>query len=1327
MGMDSLADIDASAHLDGHAIGRVLAFLESAALSGPAWADFKRLVRQLESGVQHGVNEILLGTALRQIDEEPFSRSNRAFWPALGYWKRRGRRFLRKLARESSLQHDTIAKTLLGTVCTGSESLPEHAWISLDLLFGKPRDTSGKGFARRRLEQLRHGRGPVRMLHGPPARRTVLEDRLLAADPEFTPWLESIVKEASRPWEVLEMAVRRLRHLNADVPTSMNFIVRAAKSGSHLLRQVAAAKASSGESVRGDAKDGRDVVIDPESDVQLLVGVGSRSRNRLEPGFLSRANAARASYVAAIFEQTRDTLFLDSLPKPVRFLISLLSGSLRDALPDDLSTRARDLFATDLAFLLTVPGGSPVLLGRIRHDCGSASRAVIQEHLERLAIPGNLAARWMFRGRLSSESPSLDELRSRAALILRRAQVNEKQQAKLMQAAVGSEQGRRKALALVQGGLHLQAATLDARSRAEKDESIANMLRLYDRANVSLRAGQEAHAASLLRHALETDTLHGWLPHRLAWLLGATGLAKHRNPTEAVTLAWAACTASDWRVGAHWDALSAAFAASGRFAEAVVAAEAAIHLDPTLSTVAGTAVVDSLRLGRLHPRDKLFTQPDGQPCLDSKTLVPVRHGSKFGYARVDDPGRPAIPPRFDDAQPFCDGLAHVRVAGRQGVVDETGRFVVDPLYERIGAFIDGLAVAVTDSGEVLVDARGRIHARPVRARFVGFLPGGSGGDLDILVESGAIDSPAFAGVSMPPPASEVGFAAMHSCRASECAAWLDAVCLAPASYRERALSILESHTAGIEFDATEILAMVSHGSAWVRNAGWRLVRRSATDTAVLESVWQQIADRGCDWHLDSDEAMALIEESADVAEVAAGLFAGNPPALLAGLADASDARRRLASIALHRMRNTSFRRLIDVAGGLDEDAREHALDAIEASLRGRALGWNRVRALVVNSTEAIRMRGWRLAASTERSHTFASAAAASVGSWKPGSVAWSTARESGDAIDLLMEGGLAANSVEKAAAVVESCKDESRAGLLRLDTLVRLAGIDEAAWHALRGELLRRSNAGGEGFWRTCLEGGPAAGVAGRMAADTAFLDEFSSIGDAWPARLTAPSAAPLVKAWMERHGEVVADDSSVLVTLAGSVEPSVRSMALGMLDRGFVAPVTLSRLVETGHPECESLAHRLLDRYDTPSLVDALLLLWDSPAAAGRTLALKMLGVGRIAIDHELLGRLTETRDPTLLAGLATFMDEHAPSGELRRRYDATVLRVPWLGRPAKEAVKRRAARPGAEPIDLATLSALAESPVAADREWAIAKLVEAAARGETAAGLTIVKESSS
>ena len=1325
--MDPLADIDASSELDAQARARVLAFLQATSLPGPAWPAFKRLVRQLERGVENGVNESCLGEALRRLDEQPFDATSRTFWPALGYWKRRGRRFLRKLARASPPCHDDVARALLDSVCAGEGSLPSHAWISLDLLFGKPRDTSGRGVARRRIAQRRHGRGPVEIICRIPAKRSVLEDRLQAADATFQSWLEGIASEASRPWEVIEMAVRRLRHAGVTLRPSPAFIVRAAHSESHLLRRVAAEHVASLETVQGDAADELQWPFDLATHVRLITGVGSRTRRRLEPAFVRRFAVAGEASASAILEQIESTLFLDHPPKPIRFLIGLLAGPLRAVLPGDLSARARDFFGTDLAVLLTVPGATPSLLGKMRRHLGGTQGVLIREHLDGDAMSNDGAARWMLKGRLTSIAPSLDELRGRAVTIRRRPILGDEQRARLVKAASESEAARRKALLLCQGDAHLQVAGADVRARAAADASLGEMLALFNRSVVIGRAGREARSVALLRQAMTIDGLHGWVANNLSWALATTRKAKIRNPPEAVVQATAACTASGWRVGSHWDTLAAALAASGRYSEAVVAAETAMHLDPTLTTADGTPVVESFRRGRLHPRDELFVAHDTPSDAGGETLIPAQRGSKWGYVRKADPATFAIPPRFDEARPFRAGVAAVGVGKRQGLIDDTGRFLVDPVYESIGPFIDGLAVAVTNAGEVLIDHRGRAVTRPHRPQFVGFTRGGSGADFDTLVASGAVDSPEFARATTPPPASEVGFAAMHSCQPAAFAAWLDAVCLSPTVCRDRAVAILERRAADVEFDTPEILAMVSHASAWVRNAGWRLVRRSATDTAVLESVWQQVADRGGSWQLDSDEAMALIAESADIAEVAAGLLAEDPPTLLAALGDDRDDRRRLARVALRRMRNTAFRNLVDLVGRMEAGDGARAFDAIETGLRGGMLPWGRVRPLVVHVCEEIRLRGWRLAAASDRASDFAAAAVKSVAGWKTGSAAWSTARDSGDAIDILMAGGLAAAAPAKAAELVEAWKTGPRAACLGLDSLVRLAASDDAAWQAFRGELLSRARGGGEGFWKACLAGEAAAGIAGRIVADPEFVEAFSSVDASWPARITATPAAPLLRAWLERHGERVAGDPAVLVSLAASVESAVRSMAMELLDRAFVDPATLGRLVETGHPECESLARRILDRYERPTFDEAVVLLWDSAAAAGRRLALELLLAHRLPVDRDLLARLIETRDPDLLAGLARFMDEHAPSGDLRRRYDAAVLRSPWLGRPAKEAVKRRALQPGAEPVDPSTLAALADAPAVADREWAIARLVEAAARGEAVDGLTIVRESSS
>jgi len=55
----------------------------------------------------------------------------------------------------------------------------------------------------------------------------------------------------------------------------------------------------------------------------------------------------------------------------------------------------------------------------------------------------------------------------------------------------------------------------------------------------------------------------------------------------------------------------------------------------------------------------------------------------------------AIPPQYDDARDFSEGLAAVRVGGKWGYIDRSGKMVIPPRFLRAEPFRGGLAVVDT--------------------------------------------------------------------------------------------------------------------------------------------------------------------------------------------------------------------------------------------------------------------------------------------------------------------------------------------------------------------------------------------------------------------------------------------------------------------------------------------------------------------------------------------------------------------------------------------------------------------------------------------------------
>lgn len=90
-------------------------------------------------------------------------------------------------------------------------------------------------------------------------------------------------------------------------------------------------------------------------------------------------------------------------------------------------------------------------------------------------------------------------------------------------------------------------------------------------------------------------------------------------------------------------------------------------------------------------------------------LEPKKQGEKFGI--IDASGQFTIAPTFDEALPFSEGLAAVRVGDKWGFVDSTGRIVIRTQFSAAFYFREGVGVAESDSGYMLIDRSGKVLAQ----------------------------------------------------------------------------------------------------------------------------------------------------------------------------------------------------------------------------------------------------------------------------------------------------------------------------------------------------------------------------------------------------------------------------------------------------------------------------------------------------------------------------------------------------------------------------------------------------------------------------------------
>jgi outer membrane protein OmpA-like peptidoglycan-associated protein len=74
----------------------------------------------------------------------------------------------------------------------------------------------------------------------------------------------------------------------------------------------------------------------------------------------------------------------------------------------------------------------------------------------------------------------------------------------------------------------------------------------------------------------------------------------------------------------------------------------------------------------------------------TKLLIPFRVGDKFGFCDIAK--RIIIPPKYDNAFPFSEGLAVVVINGKAGYIDRMGRIVIPLQYRGAASFENGLAL-----------------------------------------------------------------------------------------------------------------------------------------------------------------------------------------------------------------------------------------------------------------------------------------------------------------------------------------------------------------------------------------------------------------------------------------------------------------------------------------------------------------------------------------------------------------------------------------------------------------------------------------------------------
>jgi Flp pilus assembly protein TadD len=138
----------------------------------------------------------------------------------------------------------------------------------------------------------------------------------------------------------------------------------------------------------------------------------------------------------------------------------------------------------------------------------------------------------------------------------------------------------------------------------------------YNLGRLLLMQQKQADAVRLFRTAVRLDPNHLQSLQNLSWILATSTEAALRNPTEAVKLAQRACELTGYKNRRYIDTLAAAYAAAGRFTEAVETGQKAISLaDPQVDKEIITQLKKRLQLYRSNQpyrEGKIPASPENQ-------------------------------------------------------------------------------------------------------------------------------------------------------------------------------------------------------------------------------------------------------------------------------------------------------------------------------------------------------------------------------------------------------------------------------------------------------------------------------------------------------------------------------------------------------------------------------------------------------------------------------------------------------------------------------------------------------------------------------------------
>lgn len=96
--------------------------------------------------------------------------------------------------------------------------------------------------------------------------------------------------------------------------------------------------------------------------------------------------------------------------------------------------------------------------------------------------------------------------------------------------------------------------------------------------------------------------------------------------------------------------------------------------------------------------------------ISQNILIPYRKGDKWGFC--NEKKNILVEPKYDDAVPFSEGLAGVRLNNKYGYIDKTGQEITPLKYDEARSFDKGFALVWKARKAFYIDKNGTEYYEP---------------------------------------------------------------------------------------------------------------------------------------------------------------------------------------------------------------------------------------------------------------------------------------------------------------------------------------------------------------------------------------------------------------------------------------------------------------------------------------------------------------------------------------------------------------------------------------------------------------------------------------